>query len=152
MHTTKNYWVCPWPRYSPSEHPWWHTPTALRPSNGHTRPCPTLGSLWALCGFFQTWVATDGDTSNGRLQGGILHPPLGAFSSGTKKASACLDWRWLGNPYGGRDCRLCWQTSRNRKSITIVSCDSTEIHAALTPQGTWQWREDRTPFHGSLVA
>ncbi len=38
------------------------------------------------------------------------------------------------------------------KSIRIFSCDSTEIHAALTPQGTWQWQEDRTPFHGSLEA
>jgi hypothetical protein len=36
------------------------------------------------------------------------------------------------------------------KSIRIFSCASTEIHAALTPQGTWQWQENGTPFHGSL--
>ena len=29
-------------------------------------------------------------------------------------------------------------------------CDSEELHAALTPPGTWQWLAEGAPFHGSL--
>jgi hypothetical protein len=34
----------------------------------------------------------------------------------------------------------------NEKTIWIFSCSSTDVHAALTPQGTWQWQEGCTPL------
>ncbi len=36
--------------------------------------------------------------------------------------------------------------------IRIYSCTSEELHAAVTPPGTWQWRLNGSPFHGSLKA
>jgi hypothetical protein len=35
-------------------------------------------------------------------------------------------------------------------TIRIFSCNSAEVHAALTPSGTWQWQQGRTPYHGFL--
>jgi hypothetical protein len=35
--------------------------------------------------------------------------------------------------------------------LLVYHCDSEEVHAALTPPGTWHWKENSKPFHGSLA-
>ena len=34
--------------------------------------------------------------------------------------------------------------------IPIFHCTSEDVHAAITPAGTWQWMDDDAVFHGSL--
>jgi len=37
-------------------------------------------------------------------------------------------------------------------ALRLYQCDSEELHAAVTPPGTWQWHLDGSPFRGSLKA
>ncbi len=34
--------------------------------------------------------------------------------------------------------------------LVVFHCHAADVHAALTPAGTWQWQEGDRPFHGSL--
>lgn len=34
--------------------------------------------------------------------------------------------------------------------LTVLHCNAEDLYAALTPQGTWQWMDGTTIFHGSL--
>jgi hypothetical protein len=34
--------------------------------------------------------------------------------------------------------------------ISLSHCSSADVHTALTPPGTWHWRDGANPFHGSL--
>ena len=34
--------------------------------------------------------------------------------------------------------------------LSLSHCSSADVHAALTPPGTWHWRDGANPFHGSL--
>jgi hypothetical protein len=66
-------------------------------------------------------------------------------TSGTQEAPAYVDGWWLGDPHGRQNCRHC-----TAPATQVFTCDSTKVHAAITPPGTWQWMNGQQPFHGSL--
>jgi hypothetical protein len=45
-----------------------------------------------------------------------------------------------------------WNGRWSNKLLRTYRCTSEELHAAITPPGTWQWQLNGSPFHGSLKA
>jgi hypothetical protein len=100
----------------------------------------------------------------GHLQHGSLLLGIRAIDSHTRYLTT-LQWKpshpgtkpqskWTVNDWSIHQVDLIAGTLEAplAKTIRTYRCTSEELHAVVTPPGTWQWQLNGSPFHGSLKA